>query len=319
MSHASSVGSVFAALALAAACSSSSGSADDATLAPASVPTNANPGESTPSKEKPKDPTTQIVVGIDAEDFRSAGYNYTGLQIVAKIDGLVAGQRTLDVEAGPMFPQEMRLVAPKEKQDAPVEVTVSLIMNTATIVARRATTKFFPGATKLAYARLEVRCNTFPLLGGGDSGGPTCANAGETCIGAKCRSDALAALPDYRSDWATNPPSSCGSGLPVVVIGKGENDYTKLVADETVTAECGTQGGTHLWLGLHMQNLQQLGTITTISATEPGSGATVPATAFPYSWSAATTGDCELLGLRFRPIRAARRSGPFSASLSTSA
>jgi hypothetical protein len=284
------------------ACSTSSanGSGDPTTPAPAPVPTNANPGESTPSKEKEKDPTTQIVVGVDAEDFRSGGYNYTGLQIIAKVDGLLAAQKTLDTEAGPVFPQEVRLVAPKEKPDALVEVTVALIMNSATVVTRRATTKFVPGATKLAYVRLEVRCNTFPLLGGGDPGGPTCDKAGETCIGALCRSDVLPPLPDYRTDWATKPPSMCGSGDPVVSIGKGEKDYTQLVANETLTAECGPQGGTHLWLGLRMSNLEQLGTITTISATQPGTSVTVPATAYPYSYSAVAAGGCELLGLRFR-------------------
>jgi hypothetical protein len=59
-------------------------------------------------------------------------------------------------------------------------------MNDVTVVTRRVTTSFVPGQTKLVYVLLELRCNTYQLLGGGSPPGPTCSKPGETCIGAKC-------------------------------------------------------------------------------------------------------------------------------------
>jgi hypothetical protein len=280
-----------------ASCSSSSGTSNPA---PLPVPTNANPNESPPSKDKPKDPTTQLIVGLDAEDFRSRGYGLTDVTIVAKVDGLVAAQKTLAAEAGPMFPSEVRLVAPAAKPDALVEVTINARMNDAVVVARTATTHFVPGATKLLYVFLEVRCNTFQLLGGGDPSGPTCTTPGETCIGAKCRSDVVNDLPDYTTGWATSPPSRCGTGAADLALGKGELDFTTLTDGETLTTECGPQGGHHLWLSLHMKNLSQMGTITTLSATQPGSSVAVVPTGYPYAWSATDGTACELVGLRFQ-------------------
>ena len=294
-------GVVFA-VALAACSSSSSGDAGSPSPMPPGVPMNANPGESIPSKQKPKDPSTQITVGVDAEDFAGSAYRLTSVEVVAKIDGLMAAQKTFDAEAGPLFPQEIHLVAPKEKPDAVVEVTTTAHMNDVVVVTRRATTRFVPGKTKLVYVLLEVRCNTFPLLGGGGPSGPTCMNPGETCIGAKCRADALTDLPDVTADWATNPPSRCGAGpAPELVLGKGENAFAPVAPGETLAVDCGPQGGNHVWLALRMKTLRQIGTVTMLSAAQPGAGgATVAPTAFPYTWSAIDGGGCELIGLRFQ-------------------
>ena len=257
------------------------------------------------------------MIGVDGEDFQGTGYQLTSLDIVAKVDGLVSAHKTIDAEAGPMFPQEVRLVAPAAKTDAPVEVTVNAIMNDATVVTRRVTTRFEPAKTKLAYVLLEVRCNSFQLLGGGGPSGPTCSNPGETCIGAKCRSDALSGLPDYASDWAKNPPSQCGSGVAWLVVGKGETAFAPLADGETVTPECGPQGGHHLWMALSMKSFRQVGTVTTITAAQLGGGKTVPATGFPYAWSSADGGSCELVGLRFQLDVGGTAIAEFLASRST--
>ncbi len=282
-----------------ASCSTSSEGPAGSSAPPGTPPANANPGESPASKDKPKDPGTQIMIGVDGEDFAGAGYKLTSLGIVAKVDGLVSAQKTVDAAAAPLFPHEIRLVAPASKTDAPVEVTVNAIMNNATVVTRRATTRFVPGKTKLAYVYLETRCNTFQLLGGGAMG-PTCDVAGETCIAAKCRSDALPTLPDYAADWPKNPPSQCGNGAAQLVVGQGEAAFAPLADGENVVAECGPQGGHHLWMSLGMSGFRQVGTVTTLSAAQPGGGSTVPATAFPFALSLAGSGSCELVGLRFQ-------------------
>ncbi len=281
------------------ACSTSSGGPGNTSAPPGPVPANANPGESPNSKEKPKDPLTQLMIGVDAEELMSSSYHLTSLQIVAKVDGLVSAQQTIDAAAGPMFPHEVRIVAPAAKTNAPVEVTVNAIMNDATVVTRRLTTRFVAGKTKLAYVLLEMRCNTFALLGGGPNG-PTCSAPGETCIGAKCRSDAVTNLPDFTTDWAKSPPSQCGTAAAELTMGQGETAFATLSNGDTVTAECGPQGGHHLWIALSMKSFRQVGTVTTVTAAQPGGGKMVPATGFPYTWSAADNGSCELIGLRFQ-------------------
>lgn len=284
-----------------AACSSSSDKGSVA-AAPAVVPTNANPGESAPSKVLPKDPETQLVIGVDAESWAAVGYQLTGLDVRATVDGLTLAQQTFDTEAGPLFPREVRLVAPKDKPYAIVNIAVDLRMNDVVVGQRRMTVSFVKGTTKLAYVLLEVRCNIFALGGGGTPQGPFCNTPGQTCIAGKCTSDAVGNPPDYRADWATNPPSECGSGAVEIAIGKGETDYAAVVDGETLPVDCGPQGGSHVWLALRMKSLRQVGTITTITAVQPGDagGAAVPATGFTSSWAPAAGGACELAGLRFQ-------------------
>jgi hypothetical protein len=294
--------SVAALAAVLAACSSSPSSSASASGASATdPPKDANPGESPASKDKPKDSTTQLVLGLDAEDFGSEGYALDAVDVVAKVDGVVAAQETLDREGGPMFPHELHLVAPQAHPDAPVEIAITARMSDAVVVARTVTTRFVPGKTKLAYVRLEVRCNTFPLLGGGGPSGPTCQNPGETCVGGTCRSDALGDLPDFAPTWASDPPSACGAGAAAELsVGQGETAFAPMPDGTTAVVECGPQGGHHIWLSLGMKNLSQFKTTTTVSATQPGSSVAVPATAYPYAWSPAADGSCGLVGVRFQ-------------------
>lgn len=289
---------------LLAACSSTSSSSGDEARAtdPSSSP--ARPGESESSKEVEKDPGTALVVGVDAEDFRAMGFTLGQLEITATVAGLVAAKETLLATAGPLFPHELKLQAPKNEPDA--EVVIEVVARDRPdetmppIVTRRATTHFVKGTTKLAYVFLEVRCNTFPLLGGGGPSGPTCT-APLTCVAGRCAAPDLPALEDYRADWATNPPSACGTGAPEISeVAQGETSFDPLPDGATISLEEGPQCGHHLWLGVRMKNLAQSGIVTTLSATQPGSAVVVPATAFPYAYGASAGGACELPGIRFQ-------------------
>lgn len=299
-----SLGVVLFVVGVVAGCSSSTsdGTPGDDPADPGPAPAQQE-GESDPSKEKAKDETTALVVGVDAEDFRAQGFTLGQLEIVARVDGLVAASEKLLSSAGPLFPHELKLNAPKDAPEARVDIEVVVRDRpdaTSPIVARRASTHFVKGTTKLAYVLLEVRCNTFPLLGGGGPSGPTCA-APTTCIAGRCVPSELPALVDYRADWATSPPSACGTGAPeITMVGQGESAIDPLPEGATVTLEQGPQCGHHVWLGLRMKNLAQSGTVTTVSATQPGTAVGVPATAYPYSWGPSDGGACDLVGLRFQ-------------------
>jgi|GEM_PF-934394 len=288
-----------------AGCSSSGGSApaDDGAAQAAPAPAPVHPGESEQSKATEKDATTALVVGVDAESFQSQGFVIGQVEIVAKVDGVVAASETLLASAGALFPHELKLNPPKDKPEALVEIEVVARerddTSTPPIVTRRATTHFVKGTTKLAYVFLEVRCNTFPLLGGGGPSGPTCA-VPTTCVAGKCVSPELPVLADYHADWPTNPPSACGTGAPELTVGQGETALSALADNETLMLEEGPQCGHHLWFSLRMKNLAQSGTITTLSATQPGSAVTVPATAYPYAWGPSEAGACDLVGVRFQ-------------------
>lgn len=299
-----------------AGCSSSSSDAPpaDAAQQAAPAPAPVHPGESEQSKAQEKDGATAIVVGVDAESFQSQGFSIGQVEIVAKVGGLVAASETLLASSGALFPHELKLNPPKDDPTALVEIEVTARdradASTPPIVTRRATTHFVKGATKLAYVFLEVRCNTFPLLGGGGPSGPTCA-APTTCVAGKCVSPELPALTDYRADWPTNPPSACGTGAPELTVGQGESALAPLAEGETVTLEEGPQCGHHLWFSLRMKNLAQSGTITTLSATQPGSAIAVPATAYPYAWGPSEAGACDLVGVRFQVDASGAKASDF--------
>jgi hypothetical protein len=284
------------------ACSSTSSSTPgDAQAGPDATPTK---GESPQSKEKEKDPSTALVVGVDADDFRAAGFVVGQLEITVTVDGQVAASETLLAEQGALFPHELKVNAPKDKPDALVEIEVVARdrpdPTMPPIVTRRASTRFVAGSVKLAYVRLEIRCNTFALLGGSEPSGPTCS-APTTCVAGRCVASDLPPLIDYRADWTTSPPSACGAGAPEISeIAQGETTADLLPEGATLSLEQGAQCGHHLWLGLRMKNLAQAGTLTTISATQPGSAVTAPATAYPYTWAPSEGGTCELSGLRFQ-------------------
>lgn len=287
---------------LTAGCSSSSSdvSSSGSDGGPGPSPTN-DGGPLPPVPERDTD--TELVIAVDAEDFRSQGLQIGQLEIIAKVEGVEAAHETLLAASGPLFPHELRIHPPKDKPEAAVTIEVIARdrpdVTMPPIVTRLATTKFVSRRSKLAYVFLEIRCNTFPLLGGGGPSGPTCA-APTTCVSGRCVSAELPALTEYRADWANNPPSACGTGAPELTLGQGESTLAPLAENETITLEEGPQCGHHMWLSLRMKNLAQSGTITTFTATQPGTAVVVPATAFPYAWGPSEGGACDLVGLRFQ-------------------
>jgi hypothetical protein len=261
-------------------------------------PSPPNPGESNASKDVPKDTSTELVVGFDTEDFSKEGYNLTSFFIEVKVDGVVAAKEDLPVVGSVHLPHETKVVAPKDKPEAKVEITTKAVMNSADVVTRRVTTHFVKGKSVLAYVRLEIRCNNFGLLGGSGISGPTCDKPNETCVGGRCISDTLENLPDYRADWAANPPSACGNGTAsAVTLGTGQSNMTPLADNDTLSVECGPQGGHHIWMAVSTKDLAQMGTTTIFSAT---GAASVPPTGYPYSYSPGPNGTCELVALRFQ-------------------
>ena len=229
-----------------------------------------------------------MVVGIDAEDFTSLGYVVEGLEVIVTVAGVVAAHDNLNAEAGALFPHAVRLDAPKDKLDAPVVIQVIARGRGADVVRRTATTHFVAGRSLLAYLFLETRCALFGIGGGGPPAGPTCTNPGDTCIGGACTSEVLGALPDFAQDWATHPPSACGSGASsVLVLGQGQSAFAPLADGDTLTPECGPQGGHHVWMALQVADVGQFGTKTVLSATQPSGTGTVPLTGFAYPYAPA--------------------------------
>lgn len=291
-------------LLLVAACSSSSSS--DASPAP------------------PPSETTSIAIGIDAEDFASQGLPLASLEIVTRIDGV---EKHTTVDAYPQspnpFPYELSVSPPTTKPDAELEIVVNLIGSDGLdetppappVLTRLAKTHFTPGKQQLAYLFLETRCNHAQFAGGSLPNGPTCDETANTCIGGACALADLPPLPDYDADWKQSPPSDCGTGAPELTLGQGESTFASLADGDLVTLEQGPQCGHHFWVALSMKNLAQSETVTTLRATQPGTGITVPATAYPYRWSDAPGGACELDGLRFQ-LDTSTPSSPSSVSRS---
>lgn len=302
------------AIVLVVGCSSAPADGTDGTKPKPDPTPMQHEGESEESKKQEKDPDTELVVGIDAEPFQSQGLPLGQLEVRVTVDGLVAASETLLASAGALFPHEVRLHPPKDKPEAAVEIEVvgrdRPDAMFPPIVARRATTHFVKGQKKLAYVFLEVRCNTAVLAGGSGPTGPTCT-APTTCVAGRCVPAELPPLTDYRADWAESPPSACGSGAPELVVGQGETALASLADGATVQLEEGPQCGHHLWFSLRMKNLAQSGTITTFTATQPGSTLAVPATAYPYAWGPSEGGSCDLVGLRFQLDAAGARAADF--------
>ena len=281
---------------LLAACSSST---VDGTTPSEGAPPQAEParpdGESKQSEDKPKDSSTSIVVGIDAEPFGNQGYNLSSVVAKVKVDGLVAASSTYLAKDGPLFPREVRVDAPAANPDAKVEVEVIGIMGESEVVKRWVRTTFDPGHAKLVHVFLQTRCVTLTLLGGFAEPAPVCT-AEQTCSAGKCIAPDVVAstLPDYYADWAKSPPDACGAGTASTI-------DVSLAEGSTVTLERGGQCGHHFFVDVTgMKDLSQWKTITSVSAVMPNSAVAVPTTSVPYTWSSTANGTCELVHVRFQ-------------------
>jgi hypothetical protein len=291
-----------------AACSSSPSS-------PTSSSNDPNPSDPTRAQEEQPRPDGrgEIVVGLQSEDIKAAfGIDVEAIEVRATIDGAAVATDAFAIAQKPL-PHETRFTAPSSAPEAKLEVEVVAfgpenIVGTRDagppMVRRLAATRFVPKKTKLLRLRLEQRCVQIQMMGGMlPFYGPTC-NAPETCVGGKCAPSAVAvdALEPYSKGWPTAGPDPCKpaqAGAAEVTVGTGESDFRALAAGETLTPVCGPQGGTHIWISARMKNLKQLDSITTVSATQPGTGKELPASAFVYSY--AKDGDaCALTGLRLQ-------------------
>jgi hypothetical protein len=206
-------------------------------------------------------------------------------------------------------------VAPGDRPNEPVDVEVdvmgSLLVGqpTTTLLTRFASTHFVPGRAALLRVPLEARCVVYPTsanpkVGPGPLSGPTC-KAPDTCIKGLCRSPVVppGRLEAYTPSWPTNAPDVCkarGGGAPTVHAGTGQTGYLPLAADQVLQAEAGPQGGHHIWIAVRMKNLKQTGSVTTISAVQPGTGSVIPPSRFAFTFDADEGGYCKLYGLRYQ-------------------
>lgn len=281
-------------LLLVLACSSSSATegTNDSNGAPPATKPDGTPAE---SDEPSKDPSTSIVVGIDAEPFGNQGYSLSSVVAKVKVDGLVAASTTYLAKDGPLFPRELRIDAPAAKADAKVEVEVAGTMGESEVVKRWVRTGFEPGHVKLVHVFLQTRCVTLQLLGGFSEPAPVCT-AEQTCSAGKCIAPDVApsALPEYDAGWKKSPPDACGSGTASAV-------DISIAEGATITLERGGQCGHHFYVDLvGMKDLSQWKTVTSLSAVMPNSALTIPTTSVPYTWSSSANGTCELGHVRFQ-------------------
>jgi hypothetical protein len=225
-----------------------------------------------------------------------------------RVETTVGGQITDTSFGADELPYEKKVTAPAGDASAPLGVSVwgfpgPLDASTApALLQRSAATHFVPGETRLLRMELQAAC--LPGLLGGPPGGPTCTTP-ETCIDGKCASDAVApaSLPPYTSSWASTTPDICkpaNAGPAVVQVGTGQTDYLPLTDGQTVQMEAGPQGGHHIWIATRQQNLGQMGTVTTITSTQPGTGLVGPKMAYVFTFDQDQGGFCKLYGLRYQ-------------------
>jgi hypothetical protein len=246
--------------------------------------------------------TTSMVVGLSSEDM---GATLGTIHVVTTVNGAVADDKTIDPVLNPKwFPTEIKVAPPAGATAGTVEVKIDGYLEEKAassgtlLLSRLAKADFIPNQATLMRVTLQTQC-LLPLPGG--VGAPVC-NAPTTCISGACASEATSLEP-YEPMWATDLPDICkpaSAGPPQVFVGTGQTDYLPVTDGQTLQAELGPQGGHHIWIATRMHNLKQAGSTTTLTATQPGTGLTVPATAYVFTFDADEGGYCKLYGLRFQ-------------------
>lgn len=132
----------------------------------------------------------------------------------------------------------------------------------------------------------------------------SCAE-GLTCERGSCVDATVATsrIEPYKTTWAFDEPDVCRSsngGEPAVFLGSGQTDYMPMSPEAELVAEAGPQGGHHLWLAVRMRQLNQVGTTTTITAVQPGSGLTPRPMPVVFSFQPDEGQHCKLSGLRYQ-------------------
>ena len=252
--------------------------------------------------DSPPPSATAMVVGVSSEDM---GTTLGSVHIVTTVNGAPATDETIDSARNPKwYPKEIKLTPPAGASTGTVEVKIDGYLEEGTrsgslLLTRLAKADFVPNQTALMRVTLQTQC-LLPLPGG-PPGGPTCT-APLTCVSGSCASENVALEP-YSPTWATDAPDICkppNAGPPVVYLGTGQTDYLPITDGQTLQAELGPQGGHHIWMAVRMHNLKQSGSTTTLTATQPGTSLTVPASAYVFTFDADEGGFCKFFGLRFQ-------------------
>lgn len=247
----------------------------------------------------------KLTVGVQAEALDSY---LQSLHVVTTVDGATETDAVYRASEGAVFPREVA-IDPRGDARAAVAVRVEGFATddpTAgpPAIVRTARTSMPPApADKLLRIDLDALCVLVPPAGG--LVGPTCSAPGQTCVAGQCVDDTInpASLGDYAPTWSVDTPDACrpeNHGAPEVVVGSGQSDYFPLADGETLQAQTGPQGGHHVWIAVRMRNLKQSGSTTTVTATQPGSGATVTPFSVAFSYLPDDGGYCKLYGLRFQ-------------------
>jgi hypothetical protein len=229
------------------------------------------------------------------------------LHVVTTVDGATQTDQFFRASQGAVFPREVK-IDPRGDPTARVAVRVEGFATddpsaSPPAIIRTAETTMQPAPwNKLLRVDLDTLCVLLPPLGG--PVGPTC-DAPQTCVAGQCTSDVIAAdaLGDYTPNWAIATPDACrpaNPGAPTVIVGEGQNDYLPLTDGETLQAQTGPQGGHHIWIAIRMQNLKQSQSTTTVTAVQPGTGATVSPYSVVFTFLPDEGGFCKLFGLRFQ-------------------
>ncbi len=230
------------------------------------------------------------------------------LHVVTTVDGQTETDEVFHASRADLFPQEIKIDA-RGNAKANVAVRVEGFItddpsaSSPVIVRTARTTMPRAPANDLLRVRLDTWCVTSPPAGG--LAGPTCTAPGQTCIAGSCVGDGIdpSNLEIYSANWALDTPDACrpaNPGAPVIVVGQGQTDYLPLADGQTLQAQTGPQGGHHIWIALRMQNLKQSGSTTTVTASVPGTGATVSPYAVVFTFDPDEGGFCKLYGLRFQ-------------------
>ena len=253
--------------------------------------------------------STSLVVGLTADSTNGV---LGSIHATTAIDGVAATDDVVAVLGNASaFPKAITLTAPQGKESAHIIVVVDGYLDPAwdptktneqPILTRTVETDFVPNQSELLRVHLEQQC--ISGVAGSGFNGPMCAGAHLSCISGVCADDTVpsAQLEPFASDWATNAPDICkpvNAGPPLVIVGTGQTDYLPLTDGQTLKAECGPQGGHHVWIATRMHNLKQVGSTTTITGSQPG-GPSAPPTSFVFVFNQDEGGYCKLAGLRYQ-------------------
>jgi hypothetical protein len=293
---------------------------DDAGSLPPKAPTVPNtplvpvpvPGTTAEASPEPDDeePPSALTVAVDVDPAVSADewrINVTFLDDAIGDRTLTFTDRQAELTVQPSVDMAGRVR---------IEIygTTKLSNGSDYIVGHRVvTTRFVAHQHRLVYLFVDDQC---AYRGGTRDGGSGCASEEEWCYEGRCRTEEILGdpLPFYRSSWKEHPPSPCPGSVPEVHLGEGFTTYAERLDGDTVTIECGPQGGHHIWIAARTQGLDQRGPIITV--TSPASDAGAPLiTSYPVArlyGSDDTLAEtyCEVKGVQFqldpdgRPVQA---------------